>query len=162
MCNNNMFFLKSSYKAVIAITVIIFIIGGCAETIGHRVVMDYPQGQQNIKWPDAEMENRFREYWYNRFAGNTEEGYRMEAPHMRETVPFEKYSNYVKHAQMNKLIDIQIQKISRETEYLVVISCTVRTRAISGVINSTPIADRWVMVDKNWYHVIHDPILLPS
>jgi hypothetical protein len=156
-----MFFLKSDYKSVIAITIAIMILYGCSASVNKNVPIVYPQNAEFGGWPDKDLENRFQEYWFNRFAGRVEDNYRMETPYFREVIGFERYNNYVRHAVINKLVNVEIQKITKETDFLIGITCVMRTQPASGGRPfDTRIVDKWLFIDKKWYHVLKDEILL--
>jgi len=155
-----MFFLKFNYKSVIAITIGLMILCGCASTDKHIAVVN-PQNNEFSGWPDQKLEKRFQEYWSNLFSGRVADAYQIETPYLREAIQFGKYNNYVKHIPNNKLVNVEIDKITKETGSLISISCVMRTQPVGGGKTvSTPIVDRWVFMGEVWYHVIKDPILL--
>lgn len=155
-----MFFLKYNYKSAIAITIGLMVLCGCAVFADKHISITYLHNNESSKWPDKKLEKLFQDYWFNRFAGAVEEGYRIETPYIREMISLGKYNNYVKHAAANKLMNMEIREITKETEFLVSVSCAMQTQAAGGKPITTPIIDRWVLVGKNWFHVIKDPILL--
>jgi hypothetical protein len=157
---DNMFFLKYDYKSVIYISLSLLVVFGCAATTDRRIAMLYPQHREFSSWPDKKLEKRFQEYWFNRFSGRVEDAYKMETAYLREVIQLGKYNNYVKHTSNNKLLDVEIEKISKESDYLFNVYCNIRTQAIGGKSISTSIIDRWVYTDNIWYHFIKDPILL--
>ena len=158
-----MFFLKSGYKFAIAVTIsAVLLICGCATSVDKRISMVYAQNIEYREWPDKILEKRFQEYWFNRFDGRVEDAYQIESPYLQEMIHLGKYNTYVKQTTRNKLANVEIQEITKETDSLISISCAIRTQ--SGVDRpvSTPIIDRWVFVGEKWYHVINDPILLSN
>ena len=155
-----MFFLKSDYKSAIAIIIGLLMLSGCAASRDRRISIVYPQNNESGGWPDKKLEKRFQEYWSSLFAGRVEEAYQIETPLFREMVPLGKYNNYVKHTRTNKLMNVEIRKIAKETDFQISVAGIFRTQVDDDKPVNTPIIDRWVFVDKNWYHVIKDPLLL--
>jgi hypothetical protein len=155
-----MFFLKYYFKSAIALIIGLMFIHGCAASISKQVALVYPQNNQYGEWPDKNLEKRFQEYWFNRYAGRVADAYNIETPYLREVVRLGKYNNYVKHTPNNKLVNVEIRKINKETDFLISISCVIRMQAVDGKQINASIIDRWVFSGNDWYHVIKDPILL--
>ena len=157
-----MFFLKSGFNFAIAVSIGLLLICGCATSDLNlkRISMVHTQNNESREWPDSILEKRFQEYWFNRFGGQINDAYQIESPYFREMISLGKYNNYVKHTSVSKLLHVEIQEIAKESDFLVSVSCTIRTQDDNDRPLDTPIIDRWVFVGKKWYHVIKDPILL--
>ncbi|MFH0994558.1 MAG: hypothetical protein V1844_03555 [Pseudomonadota bacterium] len=121
--------------------------------------MQYAQGINEAGWPDGQCEERFRQYWSNRFAGNIDSGYDMESPHFREVVIFDKYKNYVRHAVKNKLVSMEIHQIQKESDFMITIDCLAKIQIGDGRIVDVSMMDRWVLTSGKWYHLIKDPLI---
>jgi hypothetical protein len=132
---------------------------GCASTPGKLVQIKYSRENEVSKWPDKKLENQFRLYWSKRFTGPIEDGYNMENPYFREMISLGKYRNYVQNAIKNKLLKMEVHEIERVSEYMVKIECTALIQTGESKPAEVMLADRWVFVDKKWWHVIRDPIL---
>lgn len=154
--------MKSGCKFAIAITISVILILGCATSADKRISMAYSQNTEAREWPDKDLEKRFQEYWFNRFDGRVEASYQIENPYFREMIQLGKYNNYVKHASKNKLVNVEILEIKKETDFLVSISCIIRTKIGTDSPAGTQIIDRWVFVGDKWYHAIKDLILLSN
>jgi hypothetical protein len=157
-----MFLLKYGFKFVIALTISALMLCACATFADKRIPMVYARSGDTRAWPDKLLEERFQEYWFDRFAGRVEEAYQIETPYFREMISLGKYNNYVKHTSKNKLVNMEIQEIAKETKFLVNVSCTIQTQVGNDRPVSTQIMDRWVLVGEKWYHIIKDPILLSN
>lgn len=155
-----MFFLKSEIKFAIALTIGIFLIWGCATSGYFHIPVTYQNELIYKEWPNTILEKRFQEYWFDRFAGKISDAYQIESPYVREIVGFGKYDNYVKHTVGQRLTNIKIQQISKESDFLIAVSCTIRIQSGNQKPVDTSLIDRWVFVGTTWYHVIKDPYLL--
>ena len=153
-----MFLLKFRNIFAIALTVGLVVVTGCATQPGKTLQMVYAQEQGAGKWPDQKLEQRFQEYWLNRFAGHEENGYDMENPYFREMVSMPKYETYVRNTSRNKLIKLEIQDIQSVSEYLIKIDYVMLLQTGSAKPIEVSMADRWVFTDGKWYHVIRDPL----
>ena len=157
---NKMFLLKFKYLFAIALIMGLMSAFGCATQTppGKMLQIGYAQEAGAGKWPAGKLEEAFRQYWFNRFSGRTEDGYNMENPYFREMVSLPKYQNYVHNTSKSKLIKMKIQEIIKVSEYLVKIDLSLQLQAGSSKPTEVSIADRWVYLEGKWYHVIRDPL----
>jgi len=154
------FLLKYCCAHVTVLAVFLFLYAGCAlSPVKSFTILYGEQGDKIPEWPDNQCEKRFSQYWSNRFSGNIQGGYNMESPDFCEVVPLEKYKYYVQNAVKNKLLDMEIRQIQRESDFMIAIDCLARIQTEDGQLIEVSMMDRWVMTSGNWHHVIKDPLI---
>ena len=155
-----MFLLKSRKYFAIAVLILVGVGAGCSFVLPPRINLLYPDGNKDSGWTDSNLKSRFEAYWHYRFSGDIEKEFALESPDFREVVPFGRYKNYVQHAVQNKLIKMEILKISKESQYVVRVDCVADIQVAGSQIPSkVSLADRWVLVKGQWYHVLHDLLI---
>ena len=112
-------------------------------------------------WPDTTLEKRFANYWFLRFQGSVEQGFALEAPHVKELIPLRKYRMYVQGAALNKLIEVRVLKIRKLSDHLIEVPLRLHFLDKGGKATTTDRVDRWVRVDGQWYHVLRNKVLFP-
>jgi hypothetical protein len=151
----HMLLLKSYSKTAIGK---LFLVGllfmGCAAV--EPVTPVAIHHSQEVVWPDKRLPNRMALYWAFRFAGNTQKGFEMEAPHFREMVEVEKYGNYTRHASKNRLLKMEVLRVDTVSENFVVVQTRMTIQEAGQKTTEISSADRWVRVKGAWYHLIKD------
>jgi hypothetical protein len=142
-----------------ALVTLLTIFNGCATPTGKTIEIEYVKAEaDSIKWPEDILENRFKEYWFNRFNGQIEDNYQMEYPYFQELVSQQKYRNYVHNAVNTPFIKMKVQGIRMVSDYLMVVDCMAVIKGKNDSITEISLVDRWVYTDGKWYHVIRDPL----
>ncbi|WP_157493244.1 hypothetical protein [Desulfonatronovibrio magnus] len=146
-----------------------FLMSGCGKDELEDPVVDYldkvsivyaeTDESRNMQWPDDILPERFAEYWYQRFAGESSHVWSMEAPHFQFMASPSTYRNYLARSQAS-LIEISINEIKKITEYKYQVICIIKI-AREGRQHEISFSDRWVQVNGDWYHIIRDPIVFP-
>jgi hypothetical protein len=54
---------------------------------------------------------------------------------------------------------MEILEIERVSDHMVKVDCKALIQSGGGKPAEVMMADRWVYVEENWYHVIRDPVL---
>lgn len=150
-----MFFLNFRYVFVINTIMLLSI--GCATAPTKTVQIVYNRGIAEGFWQDEILEDKFKEYWFNRFSGEVEDNYNSESPYFQEMVSLGKYRSYVQNARRSVLVRMEIAGIEKISDYLIKIECNA-VLVRDGKQIEVSMADRWVNVDGKWYHVIKDPL----
>jgi hypothetical protein len=141
---------------------------GCA-SMGSKPVIEAPvtyskdAGSQPEKlWPHTGLEKAFSHYWGLRYAGMVDEAFALEAPYFQEMVPIGRYKLRVEGARKNKLIEMEVSGVKKQTDQFFEIQCLSRFKAPGGDLKEVYLVDRWVNVDGTWFHVFRDPVVFPA
>jgi hypothetical protein len=118
--------------------------------------------QLEKQWPDQGLKKAFSRYWGLRFAGMVEDAYALEAPYFQEMVPMGRYKLVAEGTRKNKLVEMEVRAVSKQTDHFFEIQCLSRFKAPDGRIKEVHIVDRWVDVDGTWFHVLKDPMVFPA
>ncbi|MEI6260563.1 MAG: hypothetical protein WCR46_11730 [Deltaproteobacteria bacterium] len=150
-------------KNLCAIAMLLFVVvagmgAGCGAFGNKSIAIVYSDKIDSAIWADPNLQKRFNEYWYNRFAGYTEANFKMESPHFVEMIQFQKYNGYVQNAKKNKLLKIKIFDVEKETDFLVNVYGVLFLQSMGGEVTESSIKDRWVRVDDEWFHLLYDPL----
>lgn len=152
--------------ALFLFCVTILAICGCGEqtesAFSDKIILSYnPEiTKPESVWPDKKLEERFREYWYRRFAGDIDGVWKLEAPHFQFMAQRHLYDNYLSSSGVQFPLLVHVFEITSLGNH--VYNVRVRmdlTRA--GQERSVSMNDRWVKVQGDWYHVIRDPLVFP-
>lgn len=154
--------MKRGNQLILFFGICILCLSGCAKSLPQMQVNYSAEWMKAAKqWPDKELEKRFAEYWALRFQGPLETAFEMEAPHFQELIGLTRYSSLLKEFLNQKLMDIVVRDIVKETDYSLVVDCMQKVRLSNGEIKELYCRDNWVKVKDSWYHFYRDPMLFP-
>jgi hypothetical protein len=157
-------------RAKIAVVAVLMCLwaAGCASVgpkpaIEATVTYSNDAGPQPEKlWPDAGLKEAFSHYWGLRYAGMVEEAFALEAPYFQEMVPIDRYKLLADGTRKNKLIEMEVDAVKKQTDQFFEIHCRSRFKAPDGSLKEAYLVDRWVDVDGTWFHVLRDPVVFPA
>lgn len=120
---------------------------------------DTEEQDQSKAWPDKDLQERFAKYWHLKFSGQHEDLFGMEAPHFQFLAKQGVYESYISRSK-GELKQVEIQQIKKISDYKYQINCKF-SFSRANQEREVAIADRWVEVDDDWFHVIKDQVVFP-
>jgi hypothetical protein len=115
----------------------------------------------DIVWPEKNLEKEFKQYWTNRYSGRTKENFRIEVPYFQEIKDERSYHAMMINSAKLFLTKIEIKKIRRVSDRCFDVSTRFICEKGGGSVERFPLTDRWVRIDKQWFHVIMNPLINP-
>jgi hypothetical protein len=115
-------------------------------------------------WPDPKLKEAFEAYWAARFDKQvpTRESFIKEAPYFQEMVDEDMYKSYIRGAVQNDLLEIQLQRVIKETDNLYKVECVIWVNWANSEKRDVYFLDEWINVRGKWYHVLKDILFLPA
>jgi len=148
-------------KSIVIITAFLLVVG-CAgrsekkENFIPDITVKYVQDMDpNTFWPDKKLKEKFELYWKLRWSGKFEDAFKIESPYFQEMVSIPRYRTYIKKNEEGLIVTLN--KNEQETERLHVVHCSFQIGN-----NQVDIADWWIYVGNEWYHVIRDRLVFPD
>lgn len=123
-----------------------------------RLILNYGNSKNKDIWPSKELKDVYKKYWINIYEGNIDACFDMQAPHIKNIIKKNRYVYFTQHAQRNKLNEIRIKKIKKNTKYNYDIIAEFVIQKDTDKIVKTIVKDRWILLDQKWFHVVNNPL----
>jgi len=142
------------FNVGIILSVCVFF-SGCAHQSSLPIV--YSDTYIRVAWPDKELENRFQDYWSDQANSNFDDAYSIEAPYIRELLPFNIYKRiFTTDNSLHKVEVLRIEPVHNKFYHIAIKLFHVNDK---GSVSSSFHRDMWVYADRSWFHVRKDPLL---
>lgn len=147
--------MKLLYRAI-TIVVLFGLLWGCATLPPPQVAVIEPDA--GLAWPSEALRETFYRYWGLRAAGQYENSFALEAPYLQEIAPLWAYLMKV-DTRENRIERLELLRIIEENPMYYTIGLNLIIVQPNGMERRVYLADRWVQVADQWYHVMIDPVM---